>query len=103
MVEQICVDFGYHVALTGGCLYKQGDRKDIDILFYRVRQVELNHKAVVSMMGQLESIGLVAINSDHVGRWCVQCVWGDADLLGVRVDCFFPEPTKPTTPPGEGY
>lgn len=24
-----------HVALSGGCLYKDGDRKDIDIIIYR--------------------------------------------------------------------
>jgi len=32
-IENKCPDFGYHVALTGGCLYKYGDRKDIDIMF----------------------------------------------------------------------
>lgn len=31
---------GCHVALTGGCLYKEGERKDVDILFYRIRQVD---------------------------------------------------------------
>ena len=29
---------GYYPALTGGLLYKEGDRKDIDIIIYRNRQ-----------------------------------------------------------------
>src|ERR1035437_5571090 len=39
-VEAICPKYGCHVALTGGLLYKQGKRKDCDLLFYRIRQVE---------------------------------------------------------------
>lgn len=34
VVERIAPRFGFHVALTGGCLYKDGERKDIDLLFY---------------------------------------------------------------------
>jgi hypothetical protein len=32
-VEAICPPFGCHVALTGGTLYKDGERKDLDLLF----------------------------------------------------------------------
>ena len=39
-VESIAPDYGCHVALTGGCLYKEGPRKDLDLLFYRIRQVQ---------------------------------------------------------------
>ena len=39
-IECECPKFGCHVALTGGTLYKDGERKDLDILFYRIRQVE---------------------------------------------------------------
>ena len=39
-VEAICPQFGCHVALTGGLLYKDGERKDCDLLFYRIRQTE---------------------------------------------------------------
>lgn len=31
---------GAHVALTGGCLYGNGPRKDVDIVVYRIRQRE---------------------------------------------------------------
>lgn len=34
LVEEKAPEFGYHVGLTGGCLYKNGPRKDIDIIFY---------------------------------------------------------------------
>lgn len=38
MIEQIAPKFGAHVALTGGCLYKDGVRKDCDVVLYRIRQ-----------------------------------------------------------------
>lgn len=36
-LESIAPKYGYHVALTGGCLYKDGPRKDLDIVFYDIR------------------------------------------------------------------
>ena len=39
-LENIAPRYGAHVALTGGCLYKEGARKDVDIHFYRIRQVD---------------------------------------------------------------
>lgn len=38
-LEEFAPNFGLHVALTGGCLYKHGERKDVDIILYRIRQV----------------------------------------------------------------
>jgi len=34
-LEDIAPEFGGHIALTGGCLYKDGARKDVDIMVYR--------------------------------------------------------------------
>jgi hypothetical protein len=34
-LEAIALLYGGHVALTGGLLYKDGPRKDVDILVYR--------------------------------------------------------------------
>jgi hypothetical protein len=34
-IEHAVSCFGLHVALTGGCLYKIGPRKDLDIIIYR--------------------------------------------------------------------
>ena len=33
--EQFAAPANCHVALTGGCLYRHGPRRDLDIVFYR--------------------------------------------------------------------
>jgi hypothetical protein len=38
LVEGIAPSYGFHVALTGGLLYKEGPRKDLDLVLYRIRQ-----------------------------------------------------------------
>lgn len=38
LIESIAPQYGCHVALTGGLLYKGGERKDCDIVLYRIRQ-----------------------------------------------------------------
>jgi hypothetical protein len=38
-LEVLAPNCGAHVGLTGGCLYKDGRRKDLDIVVYRIRQV----------------------------------------------------------------
>ena len=43
--------FGFYPALTGGVLYKTGNRKDIDIVIYRNRQ-----KAPLFEMSDLEGL-----------------------------------------------
>jgi len=80
-IESVCPKFGCHVALTGGLLYKNGDRKDCDILFYRIRQA-----AEIDMKGlwtALEPIGVEVIRGFG---WCYKCVF-----KGKPLDCFFPE------------
>lgn len=81
LVESFAPKFGCHVALTGGCLYKDGDRKDIDILFYRIRQVEkIDHEG---LRYALEEVGI----NDITGfGWLLKANWN-----GVNVDMFFPE------------
>lgn len=37
-LEQYAPNYGFHIALTGGCLYKSGERKDCDVVLYRIRQ-----------------------------------------------------------------
>ena len=82
-VEQICPQHGYHVALTSGCLYKDGDRKDCDLLFYRIRQCE--NPDHMTMFGDLASAGLLRMKSGF--GWCIKAEAMD----GRSVDCFFPE------------
>jgi hypothetical protein len=80
-VEKVCPKFGCHVALTGGTLYADGPRKDCDLLFYRIRQVEEINKE--ELFGALEEIGLS--EQDGFG-WCHK-----AEYCGRKVDMFFPE------------
>lgn len=35
LLETVVIPFGCHVALTGGLLYKDGTRKDCDVIVYR--------------------------------------------------------------------
>lgn len=37
-IYEVLEPVGYYPALTGGCLYKRGLRKDVDIVIYRNRQ-----------------------------------------------------------------
>jgi hypothetical protein len=80
-VEAGCSKFGCHVALTGGTLYKDGDRKDLDILFYRIRQVkEIDYDGLFSY---LVSIGF----KKPVGfGWIFK-----SNFSGIPIDIFFPE------------
>lgn len=82
-IESICPKYGCHVALTGGLLYKDGTRKDADILFYRIRQVDKID--FVGLFKALKSINFVKIGGFG---WCHK-----ATFNGKPVDCFFPEET----------
>lgn len=81
LIEEFAPAYGAHVALTGGCLYKGGDRKDIDILFYRIRQIEkIDHDG---LKAALDSAGIKDITGFG---WLLKGNWN-----GIGVDMFFPE------------
>ena len=80
-VEAVCPQFGCHVALTGGTLYKDGERKDCDLLFYRIRQTpEIDMKGL-----GLALAGIGLVYQSGFG-WCWKALYE-----GRKVDCFFPE------------
>lgn len=82
-IEAIAPKHGAHVALTGGVLYKDGARKDLDILFYRIRQTpKINEKALLT---DLIEAG-VTIKKTH--GWVTK-----AEYDGGSIDLFFPERT----------
>ena len=81
-IEVIAPAFGCHVALTGGCLYKDGDRKDIDILFYKIRQVE--NIDIDGLFSALDSI--LKIEKLSGFGWCYKLKHND-----ISIDAFFPE------------
>ncbi|UKL14832.1 hypothetical protein [Erwinia phage Gungnir39] len=75
-------EHGFFVALTGGLLYKDGDRKDCDIVIYRHRQnVELFELRDIHDL--LVSAGLVDIR--HFGFVT------KARMFGYDIDLFNPE------------
>jgi hypothetical protein len=81
-VELVCPAYGCHVALTGGTLYKDGPRKDCDLLFYRIRQVE-----VVDTEGLFTALEeLLGLKKVSGFGWCHK-----AEYQGKNLDCFFPE------------
>lgn len=81
LVEPVAYNHGGHVALTGGCLFKDGKRKDIDLLFYRIRQVpEIDE---TGLLKDLEELGFTI--GERYG-WVVKSTWE-----GYNVDLFFPE------------
>lgn len=80
-VEAICPVYGCHVALTGGCLYKEGERKDLDLVFYRIRQTTIN---VVGLRYALEKE--LGVTFSPTNGWCLKAQWE-----GRNIDMFFPE------------
>lgn len=80
-LEKIAPLCGCHVALTGGSLYKPGLRKDVDLLFYRIRQVsEIDTEKLFAMM---EAIGYT--KPTGMG-WLYKTTMGE-----IPIDMFFPE------------
>jgi len=80
-VESICPNFGCHVALTGGLLYKRGPRKDCDLLFYRIRQVEQ-----IDLDGLWKALKEIGVDQVTGFGWCYK-----ARYNGKSLDCFMPE------------
>lgn len=80
-VEEIAPKFGAHVALTDGCLYKEGRRKDIDLLFYCIRQLD-----------EIDEDGLLDALMRHGFVIGERKGWvRKATFCGRDVDLFFPE------------
>lgn len=80
-IEAICPNYGYHVAMSGGVLYKDGERKDLDLIFYRIRQWESVDAA--PMFEALNPIGIAVIRGFG---FCFK-----AEYKGKKIDCLFPE------------
>lgn len=90
-IEEIAPKFGCHVALTGGTLYKDGKRKDLDLLFYRIRQVDSIDKE-----GLFGALGALNISVTSGFGWLHKAVIAEPDGKGSytafkNIDLFFPE------------
>ena len=73
---------GFYPALTGGLLYKDGDRKDIDIVIYRHRQ-NIQEFELKDLESFLSESGLSDFK--HYG-FVTKCAWNN-----LAVDLFNPE------------
>lgn len=80
-VEEVVSPLKAHVALTGGLLYKEGLRKDLDLMFYRVRQEP--HLAESVIIDALRGLGF-DIKTQH--GWVYKALYERKN-----VDLFFPE------------
>jgi hypothetical protein len=84
ILEGIAPEFGCHVALTGGCLYGDGERKDADFVFYRIRQeARIKIAGLFSKLAQMN----VTVLGDY--GFVVKANWGPAP--GKHIDFLFPE------------
>lgn len=81
VLERIAPDFGCHVALTGGTLYKPGLRKDVDILFYRIRQAP-----EIDRYGLVQTLVEIGFELDSTHGWVQKMRYGKKCL-----DLFFPD------------
>lgn len=94
-IEPIAEKYGAHVALTGGCLYKAGERKDVDILFYRIRQEDTIR--AMEMFRELEDA--IGIHVYVCYGWVVKAGIKNAITEEIMdIDFFFPEQTKHDMP-----
>lgn len=92
-IHDAIVELDCYVALTGGTLYKHGKRKDVDVLFYRVRQKA--HPPRESILAALREIGFI-IGKEY--NWCTK-----SRYKGIDVDLFFPELNLGIAPSSKEY
>lgn len=85
-LNRVLRPIGFFPALTGGLVYKEGKRKDIDIVIYRHRQLN-------PIMPELDSHNKIvkALNSVGVTIYCCYGFCTKARWNGFVVDLFNPE------------
>lgn len=81
LLEGIAPQFGAHIGLTGGTLYKDGLRKDCDIILYRIRQVDF-----IDADGFFEAAKAIGVTKLGGFGWVHKAEWN-----GLPIDFFFPE------------
>jgi hypothetical protein len=82
LIESVAPRFGGHVALTGGLLYKPGERKDCDVLVYRIREREVP----VDFAGLIAALIPLGFTFGEDYGWCKKMQWN-----GKPVDMFDPD------------
>ena len=79
-IEEVCPRADCHVALTGGILYKEGPRKDLDIIFYRDRTKRIKGTKLLKILKKLD----ILVYKDY--GWMLKAMY-----KGRRIDILFPE------------
>lgn len=94
LIEQDAPSLGFHVALTGGCLYKGGEtRKDCDVVLYRIRQETEDFLAAKArLLIRFAIMHSIIVRGDY--GFVVKCEW-----RGHAVDFLFPESSDKTSYP----
>lgn len=98
-LEMVCIKHRCHIALTGGLLYKDGERKDADFLIYRDRDaIEID---AVALFKAFERCGVTKVRGDG---WVIKAKYVDpadpypkvAKYMGI--DFLFPEEDRHNIP-----
>lgn len=93
-IEQFAPSFGAHVALTGGLLYREGARKDLDVVIYRIRQVpSINESGLLDKMKT--ELGIELHDEGH-SNFVLKAKQGER-----AIDFMFPEDNETGT--GDTY
>lgn len=80
-IEHVIPKSGCHVALTGGNLYRHGERQDLDLVIYRIRQSKKIDMEL--LFAELGGLGIAKVSGFG---WCHKC-----EYEGKKIDLFFPE------------
>lgn len=88
LLEPIAARCGFHVALTGGTLYKQGARKDIDVILYTHNGGELDERQLGIFLSKLHEVR-IRVNS----QWSrvIKLVWKRDPLTVISIDLIIPQ------------
>lgn len=82
VLERCAPAHGFHVALTGGCVFKFDQRKDIDLVVYRIRQQP--NADIEKLLKAFDALGLSVVSRHGF-------VTKAKYLNGMAVDILFPE------------
>ena len=95
IIEDIAPDYGAHIALTGGCLYKEGERKDIDLILYRIRQVpKVDWVGLVAALAKKDIIVIAEfgfVSKAEWGIYDIDIMFPEAEDGNYNIDILFPE------------
>ena len=88
-LEPIFAGFGHHVGLTGGCLYKDGERKDADLIVYPHQAKDVS--SVDTLLDVIEArtaLRFVRVGTGVTSGYDLKAV-RVMDYNGERIDLFF--------------